>query len=153
MLRVAVVTLFPEMLRAVTEYGITGRAVKNGLLEVIPVNPRDYTSDPHRTVDDRPYGGGPGMVMMVEPLRDAILAARKALTEARVAYLSPQGRRLDQQAVLALAGRKDLILVAGRYEGIDERRRTAGDGGNRCHGPDPAGGVGPRRFGKGRLIF
>lgn len=121
MMRIAVVTLFPEMLRAVTAYGVTGRAVKNGCLEVIPINPRDYASDKHRSVDDRPYGGGPGMVMLVEPLREAILAARRLTPNAKVAYLSPQGRRLDQGMVMELAGREALIMVAGRYEGIDER--------------------------------
>jgi len=120
-LRVALVTLFPGMLEAVTGYGVTGRAVENGLLAVSAVNPRDFTRDAHRTVDDRPYGGGPGMVMRVEPLRDAVAAARAALPKAQVAYLSPQGRRLDQTAVEELAGQGSLILVAGRYEGVDER--------------------------------
>ena len=121
MFRVAVITLFPEMLSALTQYGVTGRAVEKGLLDVRVFNPRDYSDDPHRRVDDRPYGGGPGMVMMVQPLRDAIGAARRALPEARVAYLSPQGRRLDQQGVTGIADREQLILIAGRYEGIDER--------------------------------
>ena len=121
MLRIAVVTLFPEMLEAVTEYGITGRAVRDGLLEVKAFNPRDYTVDVHKTVDDRPYGGGPGMVMKVEPLRDAIHAAKAALAGAKVIYLSPQGQRLAQCGVERIAGYDDLILVAGRYEGIDER--------------------------------
>ena len=121
MLRIAVVTLFPEMLRAVTDYGVTGRAVKSGLLEVLSINPRDFTSDNHRTVDDRPYGGGPGMVMLVEPLRSAIQTARQQLTGARVVYLSPQGRRLQQNDIAHVATSPELILVAGRYEGIDER--------------------------------
>lgn len=121
MLKVAVVTLFPEMLAAVGQFGVTGRAVQSGLLCITAFNPRDYSAGPHRNVDDRPYGGGPGMVMMVQPLRDAILAARAALPQASVIYLSPQGRRLDQQHVVGLAERRDLILVAGRYEGIDER--------------------------------
>lgn len=121
MFRVAVVTLFPETLVAVTGYGVTGRAIEKGLLDVLVFNPRDYTDDPHKRVDDRPYGGGPGMVIMVQPLCDAIRAARQALPEARVAYLSPQGRCLDQQGVDEIAGRAQLILVAGRYEGIDER--------------------------------
>jgi tRNA (guanine37-N1)-methyltransferase len=119
---VGVVTLFPAMLAAVTDYGITGRAVARGLLEVHCWNPRDYAADRHRTVDDRPYGGGPGMVMLVEPLRAAIRAARAAAgSQARVLYLSPQGRRLDQPGVAELAARPRLILVAGRYEGVDER--------------------------------
>lgn len=125
-LRVAVITLFPDMLKAVTDYGVTGRAVANGLLEVSAVNPRDFTRDAHRTVDDRPYGGGPGMVMLAAPLHEALVAARARLPEAKVAYLSPQGRRLDQAAVQMLAGRGRLILIAGRYEGVDERFLEAG---------------------------
>lgn len=120
-MKVGVVTLFPEMLTAVTRHGITGRAVSDGLLDVRTFDPRDWTSDRHRTVDDKPYGGGPGMVMKVEPVRSAIVAAREALPTARVIYLSPQGRRLDQAAVSELAVRQEVILLAGRYEGIDER--------------------------------
>ncbi|GGO78582.1 tRNA (guanine-N(1)-)-methyltransferase [Marinobacterium nitratireducens] len=121
-MRFGVVTLFPEMLEAVTAYGVTGRAVRNGLIEVECWNPRDFTHDRHRTVDDRPYGGGPGMLMKVQPLRDAIGAAREALGEgATTIYLSPQGRKLDHAGVRELASRRKLILVAGRYEGIDER--------------------------------
>ena len=117
-----VITLFPEMFRAVTDFGVTGRAVKNGLLELHTWNPRDFTHDRHNTVDDRPYGGGPGMLMMVQPLRDAIHAAKAAAGEgAKVIYLSPQGRKLDQQGVTELAKSSRLILVCGRYEGIDER--------------------------------
>ena len=121
-MRIDVVTLFPPMFEAVTGYGITARALQQGLLEIGLVNPRDFARDNHRTVDDRPYGGGPGMVMMVEPLRDAIRKARQASEiPARVAYLSPQGRRLDQSGLLELAERQRIILVCGRYEGIDER--------------------------------
>jgi len=117
-----VITLFPEMFRAVTDFVVTGRAVKNGLLELHTWNPRDFTHDRHNTVDDRPYGGGPGMLMMVQPLRDAIHAAKAAAGEgAKVIYLSPQGRKLDQQGVTELAQSSRLILVCGRYEGIDER--------------------------------
>ncbi|ASJ97612.1 tRNA (guanosine(37)-N1)-methyltransferase TrmD [Shewanella marisflavi] len=117
-----VVTLFPEMFRAVTDFGVTGRAVSNGLLELQTWNPRDFTHDKHRTVDDRPYGGGPGMLMMVQPLRDAIHAAKAAAgNKAKVIYLSPQGRKLTQQGVQELAKSERLILVCGRYEGIDER--------------------------------
>ncbi|WP_394129728.1 tRNA (guanosine(37)-N1)-methyltransferase TrmD [Shewanella maritima] len=117
-----VVTLFPEMFRAVTDFGVTGRAVKNGLLEVHTWNPRDFTHDRHNTVDDRPYGGGPGMLMMVQPLRDAIHAAKAAADDrAKVIYLSPQGRKLDQRGASELAKSDSLILVCGRYEGIDER--------------------------------
>ncbi len=119
---VGVVTLFPEMFQAITEYGVTGRAVKNGLISLECWNPRDFTHDKHRTVDDRPYGGGPGMLMKVQPLRDAIQAAKAAAgDQARVIYLSPQGRKLDQAGVRELAARDSLVLVAGRYEGIDER--------------------------------
>ncbi len=119
---IGLITLFPEMLAAITDYGISSRAVKQQLVTLQSWNPRDFTADKHQTVDDRPYGGGPGMVMKVEPLRDAIQAAKQALgSEATVIYLSPQGRKLDQQGVLELAGRQQLILLAGRYEGIDER--------------------------------
>lgn len=121
-MRVDVVTLFPELVQALIQSGIPRRAVDKGLLELVTWNPRDYTQDRHRTVDDRPYGGGPGMVMKYEPLRDAIQAARAAVNDtAKVIYLSPQGRTLDQQGVHELAARERLILVAGRYEGIDER--------------------------------
>ncbi len=121
-MRIDVVTLFPEMIREATRWGITGRARERGILEIHTWNPRDYTHDRHRTVDDRPYGGGPGMVMKVEPLRAAIHAARAAAPEpARVVYLSPQGRRFDQRVAREYAGRGRLILVAGRYEGVDER--------------------------------
>ncbi|MEZ9196494.1 MULTISPECIES: tRNA (guanosine(37)-N1)-methyltransferase TrmD [unclassified Shewanella] len=117
-----VVTLFPEMFRAVTDFGVTGRAVSKGLLEMQTWNPRDFTHDKHKTVDDRPYGGGPGMLMMVQPLRDAIHAAKAAAgKEAKVIYLSPQGRKLTQQGVEELAKSSSLVLVCGRYEGVDER--------------------------------
>ncbi len=124
MLQIEVITLFPEMVDTVTEYGITSRAVKRGLLKVNTWNPRDYTSDNHRKVDDRPYGGGPGMVMMAEPLSAAITDARGEFDPGDTPYvihLSPQGRKLDQQGVMELAQRQHLILIAGRYEGIDER--------------------------------
>jgi tRNA (guanine37-N1)-methyltransferase len=121
MLDLAVVSLFPETFAAVLEHGVTGRAVKNGLLRVTSYNPRDYAKGPNRNVDDRPYGGGPGMVMMVEPLKLAIEAARQNLHKAKVIYLTPQGKRLDQKAVYKLAQVQRLILVAGRYEGLDER--------------------------------
>ncbi|MEC4087471.1 tRNA (guanosine(37)-N1)-methyltransferase TrmD [Pseudoalteromonas rubra] len=119
---VGVISLFPEMFDAVTQQGVTGRAVKNGLIDFHCWNPRDYALDKHRTVDDRPYGGGPGMLMMVEPLKQAILDAKQAAGEgAKVIYMSPQGRKLDQQGAAELAQSEKLILVAGRYEGIDER--------------------------------
>jgi tRNA (guanine37-N1)-methyltransferase len=120
-MQIGVVTLFPEMFDAVIDYGITSRAVDQGLLTVDCWNPRSFTEDRHQTVDDRPYGGGPGMVMKIEPLRAAIQAARAKLDRARVIYLSPQGRRFDQAGAIELAGREQVILVAGRYEGIDER--------------------------------
>ncbi|WP_066965313.1 tRNA (guanosine(37)-N1)-methyltransferase TrmD [Microbulbifer sp. Q7] len=122
--RVALVSIFPEMFAALTEYGISGRAVKDGLLEVRCWNPRDFTSDRHRTVDDRPYGGGPGMVMLAEPLTQALREARNWAEEsgpARSIYLSPQGRQLDQAGVESLAQSGNLVLLAGRYEGVDER--------------------------------
>ena len=119
------VTLFPEMFSALTDYGISGRAVRQGLIEVDFRNPRDFARDSHRTVDDRPYGGGPGMVMKIEPLKAAIDSAKQAAgSSARVIYLSPQGQVLNQQMVQTLATDRvyqDMILVAGRYEGIDER--------------------------------
>lgn len=126
-MNIVVVTLFPEMFEAITEYGITGRAVGSGIVRVHCINPRAFTSDKHQTVDDRPYGGGPGMVMRIEPLRAAIQAAKRWLAEsgsvssAKVVYLSPQGRKLDQAGVGELAVQGDLILIAGRYEGVDER--------------------------------
>ncbi len=121
-MRFGIITLFPEMFRAITEHGVTGRAVKEGLIEVQTWNPRDYTHDKYQTVDDRPYGGGPGMLMKIQPLRDAIHAAKTAVGPgAKVVYLSPQGRKLDQSGVQELAQAEKLILVAGRYEGIDER--------------------------------
>ncbi len=120
--RYGVVTLFPEMFQALSGHGVSGRAIRRGLAELLLFNPRDYTCDPHRTVDDRPYGGGPGMVMRYQPLADAIAGAKEALgQETPVLLLSPQGRVLDQPAVRELAARERMILVAGRYEGIDER--------------------------------
>ncbi|ACL71939.1 tRNA (guanosine(37)-N1)-methyltransferase TrmD [Thioalkalivibrio sulfidiphilus] len=121
-MRIDVVTLFPDLVNCVSGCGVTGRAVERGILDLHCWNPRDYTEDRHRTVDDRPYGGGPGMVMKVEPLRRAIHDARQADTvPPLVVYMSPQGRRLDQDAVQRLADLPRLILIAGRYEGIDER--------------------------------
>ncbi len=120
-MRFDVVTLFPDLFRVLLDQGVTGRALTRGIAELHLWNPRDFTRDIHRTVDDRPYGGGPGMVMKVEPLRDAILAARAVAPASRVAYLSPQGRLLDQAAMGGIAAASGWILVAGRYEGIDER--------------------------------
>jgi len=117
-----VVSLFPDMFAPFTQQGVIGRAVKSGKLSVDTFNPRDFTHDRHRTVDDRPYGGGPGMLMMVKPLTDAIQAAKKVGGEnSSVIYLSPQGKPLDQAGVKRLAGIERTILICGRYEGIDER--------------------------------
>jgi tRNA (guanine37-N1)-methyltransferase len=117
-----IVTLFPEMLQALTGFGITRRAVENGLLQIHCWNPRDFAEDKHQTVDDRPYGGGPGMVMQVNPLRYAIQAAKRAAGgPAKVISLSPQGKRIDQTVIREAAQRERFIFVAGRYEGIDER--------------------------------
>jgi tRNA (guanine37-N1)-methyltransferase len=120
-MRIDVVTLFPEMIREQSAYGIQGRAIDSGLLRLETWNPRDFSEDKHRCVDDRPYGGGPGMVMQVQPLRSAIQQARGAAAAAPVIYLSPQGERFDQRKARQLAGLERIILVAGRYEGIDER--------------------------------
>ena len=122
-MKIALITLFPEMFEALTDYGISGRAVNQGLVEVSCFNPRDFTDDPHSAVDDRPYGGGPGMVMMIDPLRKAISAAKDWIQgEPLVVYLSPQGKVLQQSAVDQFAmQQRPLILIAGRYEGIDER--------------------------------
>jgi tRNA (guanine37-N1)-methyltransferase len=110
------------MFQSLTDYGITGRAIKRGLVELQTWNPRNYTEDTHHTVDDRPYGGGPGMVMMVGPLREAIRDARASASKgARVIYLSPQGRKLTQRGLQELANREEIVLVCGRYEGVDER--------------------------------
>jgi tRNA (guanine37-N1)-methyltransferase len=121
-MRIQVLTLFPDEFRPLVGLGVTGRAIAAGQVQLELLNPRDFAQDRHRTVDDRPYGGGPGMVMAVEPLRSTIRAARqRAGNAAKVSLLSPQGQRLDQAAVRELAQRQDLILVCGRYEGIDER--------------------------------
>ncbi|WP_408058206.1 tRNA (guanosine(37)-N1)-methyltransferase TrmD [Uliginosibacterium aquaticum] len=124
--RFDVVTIFPEMFAAVRDFGVSRRAVDRGLWQSQCWNPRDFTVDPHRTVDDRPYGGGPGMVMLAEPLSKAISAAKAVQKEVlgvagRVVYLSPQGRPLDHAGVVRLAQEPGLILLCGRYEGIDQR--------------------------------
>jgi tRNA (guanine37-N1)-methyltransferase len=121
-MRIQVVSLFPEMVRTVAEYGVVGRAVKQNLLELGYANPRDFTTDPHRTVDDRPYGGGPGMVLKYEPVAAAIASARRALPDgSRVVCLTPQGRRFDQATARRYAALPGLVLLSGRYEGFDER--------------------------------
>src|SRR5664279_5964646 len=121
-MRIDVITLFPEFIETSARVGVVGRAQERGLLAVRSWNPRDYATDNYRTVDERPYGGGPGMVMLIDPLRDAIRAARADAAEpARVIYLSPQGTRLDQGKVRDLATLSRLVLVCGRYEAVDER--------------------------------
>jgi tRNA (guanine37-N1)-methyltransferase len=121
-MRFDIITIFPEMFAAFSESGITRRALDLGLIELKLWNPRDFTSDKHRTVDDRPYGGGPGMVMLYQPLKDAIDAARADDPRpAPVVYLSPQGEVLKQDKVEALQLLERIIFLAGRYEGIDER--------------------------------
>lgn len=140
-MRIGVVTLFPEMFHAISEYGVCGRAVKNSLLDIEFWNPRDFTSDKHRTVDDKPFGGGPGMLMKTEPLVAAIRQAREAIVAKRAdqgvgqeldsagtsgkkpltVYLSPQGSTLDQEKVIALSQTPEIVLVCGRYQGIDSR--------------------------------
>jgi len=122
MYRISVVSLLPELVEPVSRAGVVGRACERELLSVEQVSPRDFASDRHRTVDDRPYGGGPGMVLKYEPLRDAIRAARSQLPAGSAEFiLSAQGRRFDQSLARELAAGSGLLLVAGRYEGIDER--------------------------------
>ena len=117
-----VVTIFPDMFQALTQHGVTNRAFEERIIGLNTWNPRDFTHDQHRTVDDRPYGGGPGMLMKAQPLRDAIHAAKASSgDDTKVIYLSPQGRLLDQTGINKLAKSNRLILVSGRYEGIDER--------------------------------
>lgn len=119
-MRLDVVTIFPGMFDAVRYWGMTRRALESGSLELALWDPREFTDDSYRRVDDRPYGGGPGMVMMIEPLRRALTAARAA-GGGKVLHLSPQGGKLDQARIKALANQDSLVLLSGRYEGIDER--------------------------------
>ncbi len=121
-MQISVLSLFPEMVSKVAEFGVVGRATERGMLELKLENPRDFTDDVHRTVDDRPYGGGPGMVMKFEPLARAVQAARSAMPQGSpVVYLSPQGRVFEQADARRFAAMPGMILLAGRYEGIDER--------------------------------
>ena len=120
-MRIDVITLFPELVEQVTGCGVVGRAAEQGLLELHCWNPRDYTRDKHRTVDDRPYGGGPGMLMKVQPLQDAITAVRAHNSAARLVYLSPQGKPLRQEKLARQVEQGSVIFLCGRYEGIDER--------------------------------
>lgn len=122
-MNISLVSLFPELIHQAASFGVLGRAIKQQQLTLTCFNPRDYAEDKHRTVDDRPYGGGPGMLMKVEPLYKAIMAAKESSSsDAKVVYMSPQGQRLNQQMLVSEAATAhDLILIAGRYEGIDER--------------------------------
>ena len=121
-MRISVVTLFPDMVSTIAGFGVVGRAIEQGLADLATLNPRDFAPDVHRTVDDRPYGGGPGMVMSCGPLGSAIDAARQtAPAGSPVVYLTPQGRVFDHAAAARLAAMDGFVLLAGRYEGIDER--------------------------------
>lgn len=122
-MRFDILTIFPEMVLDSAMNGVTGRAIKNGLVQLSVWNPREYTSDKHKTVDDRPYGGGPGMVMKYQPLKDALESAKCStdVERVKVVYLSPQGKPITQQLLNENAELDQLILVAGRYEGLDER--------------------------------
>lgn len=120
-MKISVITLFPDLVKGVVSEGVVGRAEKRGLMHLDCVNPRDYAVDVHRTVDDRPYGGGPGMVMRADCLVEAIRDQRKKLVNAKTIYLSPQGRSLTQSMLTELSSQSEVILVCGRYEGIDER--------------------------------
>ena len=121
MYQLDIITLFPEIFSSALEKGVVGRALKNGLVDFRSWNPREFTKDKHKTVDERPYGGGPGMVLMYEPVCSAIEKARIEQPNTKVIYLSPQGRELKQTGVGELSKRQGMILVCGRYEGIDER--------------------------------
>lgn len=121
-MKIGVVTIFPEMVKMASVFGVTGKAIEREIVELKLWNPRDYTHDKHRTVDDRPYGGGPGMVMKYQPLFDAVTEAKNCIGQkSKVVLLSPQGRRIDQKLLVEHAKQPGLVLVAGRYEGVDER--------------------------------
>ncbi|MFO1408613.1 MAG: tRNA (guanosine(37)-N1)-methyltransferase TrmD [Steroidobacteraceae bacterium] len=120
-MKIVVVTLFPEFIEQAVRFGVLGRAVERGVIEVRTVNPRQYATDVHKTVDDRPYGGGPGMVLMAEPLRLAVQDAKSVVPRARRVYLAADGAPVTQARVAAYAAEGELVLVAGRYEGVDER--------------------------------
>ncbi len=124
-MRFDVISLFPEMFDAITKYGITARALENKIYSLSVINPRDFTTDNHKTVDDRPYGGGPGMVMLAEPLEKAIKAAKRSQAslgiKPHVIHLSPRGTPLSHEKVMALSQQQGFILLASRYEGVDER--------------------------------
>jgi tRNA (guanine37-N1)-methyltransferase len=118
-MKVDVLTIFPEFVNSMADYGVVGRAIRNGILDFSAVNIRDFSDDKHHRVDDEPYGGGPGMLMTAQPIYDAIAAVKTP--DARVLYLSPQGRVLDQEKILQLAKESHLVLLCGHYEGIDSR--------------------------------
>lgn len=120
-MKVGLVTLFPELVDGALDHGVVGRAKHNSQLELMLVNPRDWATDKHRTVDDRPFGGGPGMVMTPAPLSAAVESVQARLPDAPVVYLSPQGRPFDQQKARDWQAQGSLILLSGRYEGVDER--------------------------------
>jgi tRNA (guanine37-N1)-methyltransferase len=121
-MRFDVISLFPDMITTTASVGVTGKALERGIVSLSVWNPRDYTHDKHKTVDDRPYGGGPGMVMKYQPLHDAVTAAKQAgYQNSKVVYLSPQGKPLSQALLANIDQNSQLILVAGRYEGVDER--------------------------------
>jgi len=120
-MRIDIVTLFPQMFDALTDYGVVGKAVEREILSLHYWNPRDFADNKHNRVDDRPYGGGPGMLMQYLPLQKSVEAAKKQNPDSSVIYLSPQGRQLDQKGLSELAEHKGLILINGRYEGVDER--------------------------------
>jgi tRNA (guanine37-N1)-methyltransferase len=121
-MEISIISLFPEMIRDASAYGVAGRALERGLASMECTTPRDFTTDAYQTVDDRPYGGGPGMVLKVEPMVAAIATAREKLPAgSRVVFLSPQGRVFDQNIAREMAALPGLVLVAGRYEGFDER--------------------------------
>jgi tRNA (guanine37-N1)-methyltransferase len=120
-MRFVVISLFPEMFAAITQHGITSRALERKIYSLNVINPRDFTQDNHKTVDDRPYGGGPGMVMLAEPLSQAIQAAKAQNPNAKVMHLSPRGKPLTHEKVMQLSQQQGLILLASRYEGVDER--------------------------------
>ncbi len=126
-MRFTAITLFPEMFEATKQYGVVGRAIKNNKITLDCINPRDFTQDKHRSVDDRPYGGGPGMLMTIEPLTASINSIKLTnnnelnLISSKVIYLSPQGKKLDQSLIKELSQQQHLILISGRYEGVDQR--------------------------------
>ena len=125
-MRFDVITLFPEMFKALTESGVSRRANQSELYSLKPWNPREFTTDKHKTVDDRPYGGGPGMVMIYQPLKDTLSAIESELGQKpHVVYLSPQGQPLTQQKVAELVSHENVTLLCGRYEGVDERLITS----------------------------